>query len=231
VTTFNEYAVVSENRMTAIPADYDRRTAPLLGCAVTTAAGVVSDDASVKVGDSVVIFGIGGVGLNLVQFCRLAGAYPIVAVDRVPRKLEMAESLGSSHTLLADNTTDLATEIKKIVGVGGADRVIETTGSRSVIEMAYDLTSGTGTCVLVGVPNEKVTISTLPLHFDKILTGSHGGDSRPHIDIPRIIRLERAGRISFDGIITNEFSLDAINDALDLVRSGAAGRVLLQMEG
>jgi S-(hydroxymethyl)glutathione dehydrogenase/alcohol dehydrogenase len=229
VTTFNEYAVVSENRMTVIPANYDRRTAPLLGCAVTTAAGVVSNDASVKVGDSVVIFGIGGVGLNLVQFARLAGAYPIVAIDRVPRKLEMATSLGATHTLLGDGPEKLASEIKEIVGTNGADRVIETTGARAVIEMAYDVTSGSGTCVLVGVPNEKVAISTLPLHFDKTLTGSHGGNSRPHIDIPRIIRLEMAGRISFEGIITNEYPLDAINDALELVRSGTAGRVLLRM--
>src|SRR5262252_7379007 len=81
VTTFNDHAVVSENRMTVIPADFDRKLAPLFGCAVTTAAGVVNNDAGVKVGESVVIFGVGGVGLNLVQFADLAGAHPIVAVD------------------------------------------------------------------------------------------------------------------------------------------------------
>ena len=92
MTTFNEYAVVSENRMTVISPDYDLRNAPLLGCAVTTAAGVINNDANVKIGESVVVFGVGGVGLNVVQFAQLAGAYPIVAVDLVDSKLEMAQS-------------------------------------------------------------------------------------------------------------------------------------------
>jgi S-(hydroxymethyl)glutathione dehydrogenase / alcohol dehydrogenase len=79
------------------------------------------------------------------------------------------------------------------------------------------------------VPNEKVTIYTLPIHFNKVLTGSHGGDAVPQVDIPRLIRLNRAGRLSFDGIITHEFMLDRINDALDLVRGGTAGRVVLNV--
>jgi S-(hydroxymethyl)glutathione dehydrogenase/alcohol dehydrogenase len=120
-------------------------------------------------------------------------------------------------------------ELRKIVGTKGPDKVIETTGVKSVIEFAYDLTHADGTCVLVGVPNEKVSISTLPIHFSKILTGSHGGDAVPQIDIPRLIRLNRAGRLSFDGIITHEFPLDDVNAALDVVRSGSAGRVLLNL--
>ena len=105
------------------------------------------------------------------------------------------------------------------------------TGVKSVIENAYELTHADGTIVLVGVPNEKVTIYTLPIHFNKILTGSHGGDAKPQIDIPRIIKLVKAGKLSFDGIITDEFSLDDINPAFDLVRSGKAGRVLLRIGG
>jgi S-(hydroxymethyl)glutathione dehydrogenase/alcohol dehydrogenase len=229
VTTFNEYAVVSENRLTVVPKDFDIKVAPLFGCAVTTAAGVVNNDAHVKIGESVVIFGIGGVGLNLVQFAHLVGANPIVAVDLVDHKLDMAKGRGATHCLNSGKLADVAAEIRKIVGPKGPDKVLETTGVKSVIELAYELTSPDGTCVLVGVPNEKVTIYTLPIHFNKVLTGSHGGDARPHIDIPRIISLVRAGRISFDGIITHEFPIDRINDALDLVRSGTAGRVLLRI--
>src|SRR5215831_738952 len=99
VTTFNEYAVISENRMTPIPADYDLKIAPLLGCAVTTAAGVVNNDAHLKIGESVVIFGVGGVGLNVVQFASLAGGHPIVAVDLLDHKLDMARSRGATHVL------------------------------------------------------------------------------------------------------------------------------------
>ena len=163
------------------------------------------------------------------QFAHLVGANPIVAIDLIDHKLDMAKARGATHCLNSGKLGDTAAEIRKIVGPKGPDKVLETTGVKSVIELAYELTGADGTCVLVGVPNEKVTIYTLPIHFNKVLTGSHGGDARPHIDIPRIISLVNAGRISFDGIITHEFPLDRINDALDLVRSGTAGRVLLRI--
>jgi S-(hydroxymethyl)glutathione dehydrogenase / alcohol dehydrogenase len=229
VTTFNDYAVISENRMTVIAPDYDLRNAPLLGCAVTTAAGVINNDAKVKVGESVVVFGVGGVGLNVVQFAQLAGAYPIIAIDLIDSKLAMAKARGATHCFNSANTADLDGGIRKIVGQPGPDKVIETTGVKSVIELAYNLTHADGTCVLVGVPNEKVTIYTLPIHFNKVLTGSHGGEAVPQVDIPRLIRLNRAGRLSFEGLITHEFSLDRINEALDLIRSGVAGRVVLNI--
>ena len=215
--------------MTVIPADFDLKIAPLLGCAVTTAAGVINNDANVKIGESVVVFGVGGVGLNVVQFAHLAGAYPIVAVDLLDSKLEMAKARGATHVLNAATTADIAEEIRRVVGEGGPDKVIETTGAKSVIELAYELTHADGTCVLVGVPSEKVTIYTLPIHFNKVLTGSHGGDAAPHLDIPRLVRLIKAGRLSFDGLITHEFSLDDINAALDVVRGGDAGRVLINV--
>jgi S-(hydroxymethyl)glutathione dehydrogenase/alcohol dehydrogenase len=227
VTTFNEYAVVSENRMTPIPADFDLKLAPLLGCAVTTAAGVINNDANVKIGESVVIFGVGGVGLNVVQFAQLAGAHPIIAVDLIESKLEMAKLRGATHCLSASKIKDIPAAIRDIVGAKGPDKVIETTGVKAVIEQAYEMTHESGTCVLVGVPSEKVSIYTLPIHFNKVLTGSHGGDAAPHVDIPRLIRLIQASRLSLDGIITHEFPLNKINEALDVVRSGAAGRVLL----
>src|SRR5262249_27548544 len=134
-----------------------------------------------------------------------------------------------THCLNSKAVGDLDGEIRKIVGAKGPDKVIETTGAKAVIELAYNLTHPDGTCVLVGVPNEKVTIYTLPIHFNKVLTGSHGGDAMPDIDLPRLIRLNEAGRLSLDGLITHEFPLDDINAALDVVRSGNAGRVLLQV--
>jgi S-(hydroxymethyl)glutathione dehydrogenase/alcohol dehydrogenase len=229
VTTFNAHAVVSENRLTVIPENYDLKTAPLLGCAVTTAAGVINNDAKLKIGQSIAVFGIGGVGLNLVQFAHLAGAYPIIAIDVMAGKLEMARARGATHCIDASQIADVGSAVRAIAGDKGPDRVIETTGVKSVIELAYELTHPEGTCVLVGVPLEKVSISTLPIHFNKVLTGSHGGDAVPQLDIPRIIRLQRAGRISFDGIITHTYPLAQINAALDQVRSGGAGRVLIDL--
>lgn len=232
VTTFNEYAVVSENRLTPIPKDFDLKLAPLLGCAVTTAMGVINNDAHVKIGQSVVVFGVGGTGLNIVQAADLVTAYPIIGIDLRDAKGEMAKRFGATHYFNSRKTSDLAGEIRRLVGHAGADVVIDTTGSARVIEQAYDLTHPDGKTILVGVPakGDNVTIYTLPLHFKKVLTGSHGGSTEPHIDIPRYIRLVQAGRLKLDGLITHEFPLGKINVALDLVRSGEAGRVLIAMD-
>jgi S-(hydroxymethyl)glutathione dehydrogenase/alcohol dehydrogenase len=232
VTTFNECAVVSENRLTAIPPDFDLRVAPLFGCAVTTAMGVINNDAAVKIGQSVVVFGIGGVGLNICQSAAMVSAFPIVAIDLYDNKLETAKKFGATHCINSQKTKDLSSEIKKIVGNQGADIVIETTGNARVIEQAYDLTHPDGKTILVGVPKkgDNVSIYTLPIHFNKILTGSHGGDAVPHIDIPRYIRLIKAGKLNLNGIITHEYKLDQINEAIKMMRSGDAGRVLVAME-
>lgn len=232
VTTFNNYAVISENRLTKIPDDFNLRIAPLFGCAVTTAMGVVNNDAHVKVGQSVVVFGVGGVGLNVVQSAAMVSAHPIIGIDIRDNKLDMAKRFGATHCFNSATTGDLAGEIRKIVGNAGADVVIDTTGNARVIEQAYDLTHPDGKTILVGVPRkgDNINIYSLPLHFKKVLTGSHGGGVDPHIDIPRYIRLVDTGKMKLDGIITHEFSLDDINQALDLVRSGEAGRVLIAME-
>jgi S-(hydroxymethyl)glutathione dehydrogenase / alcohol dehydrogenase len=231
IATFAEAAIISENRLTVVSSNMDMKLAPLLGCALTTAMGVVNNDAKIKVGESVVVFGVGGVGLPIVQFAALAGAHPIVAVDVVETKLATARKYGATYTFNPQfcEVPSLGA-LRSIVGSQGPDKVIETTGLKSSIELAYDLTHQDGICVLVGVPLGKVTISTLPLHFNKVLTGSHGGDAKPHIDIPRILKLMGAGRISFAGLITHEFKLDQINEALDMVRDGAAGRVLVSMD-
>lgn len=232
VTTFNNYAVISENRLTVIPEDFDMKIAPLFGCAVTTAMGVINNDAKVKIGQSVVIFGVGGVGLNVVQAAEMVSAYPIIGIDLLDNKLDMARSFGASHAFNSKNTKNLNKEIEKIVGNKGADVVIDTTGNARVIEQAYALTHPDGKTILVGVPTKgaNVSIYTLPLHFKKVLTGSYGGSSEPHIDIPRYIDLIQAGKMSLDGIITHEFCLNEINEAIELVRSGKAGRVLVGMD-
>jgi len=229
VTTFNEYAIVSENRVTPVPASIEEKSAPLLGCAVTTALGVINNDAQVAIGESVVVFGVGGVGLNVIQFAAMVGANPVIAVDRLDNKLGMAKKFGATHAINSETSKDVAVEINQFVGLDGVDKVIETTGVKHLIELAYELTAKKGRCILVGVPREKVEIYTLPLHFDKVLKGSEGGQCQPTRDIPRLVRLAEAGKINYEGIVTNEFSLDQINDAFDLMRSGRSGRILLNI--
>jgi S-(hydroxymethyl)glutathione dehydrogenase/alcohol dehydrogenase len=230
VTTFNDYAVVSENRVTPIPADFDSRLAPLFGCAITTAVGVINNNAQVKVGQSVVVFGVGGVGLSIAQAAQMVSAHPIVAIDVVDSKLAMAKHFGATHCINSKTTLDVEKAIRAIVGQGGADVVVETTGIARVIETAYNLAQAKGKIILVGVPRkgDNISIYSLPLHFKKILTGSEGGDAEPHHDIPRYLRLVQAGKFRLEGLITHEFPLDNINDAIRLVKQGEAGRVLVK---
>ncbi len=233
VTTFNDLAVVSENRLTVIPNDFDMKLAPLFGCAVTTAMGVINNDAQVKIGQSVVVFGVGGVGLNTIQGADMVSAHPIIGVDVVESKLEMAKQFGMTHGFVAEGERDTAAGIREIVGEQGADVVIDTTGNTSVIEAAYNLTSPNGKTILVGVPRQgdNISIHSLPLHYQKVLTGSHGGSSRPDVEIPRYVQLCKSGKMTLDGLITHEFNLSEINVALDAVRDGATGRCLIGMVG
>ncbi len=232
VTTFNECALVSENRVTRVPSDFDSEVGALLGCAVTTAMGVVNNDAQLGIGESVAVFGAGGVGLNIVQFASLVTAHPIIAIDLHDHKLELAKSLGATHVLNA-TSDDVAAEIRKIVGPQGVDVSVENTGIADVIETAYDVTSATGRTILVGVPAKSArhpSLYTLPLHFEKVLTGSHGGDCRPEKDIPKLVRLYHAGKLRFDGLISSRYSLAQVNDAIADLRSGrVAGRCMITM--
>lgn len=232
VTTFNEYAIISENRLTAIPKDFDLRLAPLFGCAITTAMGVINNDAHVKVGQSVLVFGVGGVGINIVQAAQMVSACPIIAVDLYEKKLEMAKQFGATHGVLSKDAS-LKSDIFQILGNSGVDVVIDTTGNARVIELAYELTHPDGKTILVGVPKkgDNISIYSLPLHFKKILKGSHGGSAEPHFDIPRYIRLCQSGKMKLEGLITHEFCLDQINEAIAVVRSGQGGRVILNFNG
>jgi S-(hydroxymethyl)glutathione dehydrogenase/alcohol dehydrogenase len=189
----------------------------------------VNNDAQVKVGQAVVVYGAGGVGLAIVQAAAMVSAYPIVAVDVVDSKLELARRMGATHTVRAGDGAPTA--IRAATGAAGADVIIETTGLPHVIEEAYGLTHADGKTILVGVPRagQNVSIYTLPLHFKKVLKGSHGGDSEPHIDIPRYVRLMKAGRLNLNDLVTHEFPLAEINTALRLFRSGETGRVLLNL--
>ena len=228
VTTFTEKTIVSENRLTVIPKSFDMRIAPLFGCSVISAFGVVNNDAKIKIGQSVLIFGVGGVGLNVAQAASMVSAYPIVGVDLYNHKIDMGKKFGLTHGITG-NLDNIKNEIYNIVGNKGADVAIETTGNSKVIEKAYELTASDGKTILVGVPNDKISIYSLPLHFKKILTGSHGGDSIPDIDTPRYIRLINQKKMTLENLITHELKLTDINKAIDLFRSGKAGRIIIKM--
>jgi S-(hydroxymethyl)glutathione dehydrogenase / alcohol dehydrogenase len=232
IATFNEYAIVSENRVTQIDESTDMEIASLYGCAVTTGFGVAENNAEIKLGESVVVFGAGGVGLNIVQAANLRSAYPIIAVDLHDSRLAISKTLGATHTINS-KTTDAKEMIKKILGGQGVDVFIDNTGQPAIIEMGYDLTTPQGRVVLVGVPRKGKTINiySLPLHFEKKLSGSHGGEAIPHEDIPRYQKLLNAGRIQLKPLITDHFPLREINSAIQKMRNGeVAGRCLIKMD-
>lgn len=230
VTTFQDHAIVSENRVTPIPTDVPFEVAALMGCALTTALGLINNDAQVKIGDSVVVIGCGGVGLSIVQGAEMVSANPIIAIDIVDHKLRMAQQFGATH-IINSTREDTRAAVRQIVGTPGADVVIETTGNPRLIELAYEMAGAQGRTILVGVPryDQDVTIHSLPLHFGKVLTGCEGGHTNPTVDIPKYLRLYRDGKLRVDGLITHRMPFAAINAALDQIRAGEVGRCILEM--
>ena len=140
----------------------------------------------------------------------------------------MGKKFVLTHKLLNDK--NLLKKISKILDNKKADVVIETTGNSKNIELAYNLTNNDGKTILVGVPNKKINIYSLPLHFNKILKGSHGGLSQPNLDISNYIKLFKVKKIDNKKLITHKFNLNNINRALKLFRTGKAGRILIDME-
>lgn len=231
VTTFSEVTIASENRVTPIAGSIGSDLACLLGCAVTTGLGIVFNNADLKPGQSMVVFGAGGgVGLNVIRGAALVNAHPIVAVDVFERKLERAQAAGATH-VVDGRRADLEGHLRALTAGAGFDASVDTTGIGTVRQTAYDVTANTGITVFAGVPfqGERLTIDSFPLHMGRRVIGSHGGDTRPDVDIPRYIRLYELGKLNLADQITHRFSLDEINEAIEVVRSGQAGRCVVGM--
>ena len=229
VTTFQEYAIVSENRLTTIPHDFDLKTAALFGCAVTTGLGVIVNNAKLTIGESVAVFGAGGVGLNQIQGANLVSAYPIIAIDVHDNRLELARSLGATHTINSKHV-NASEKIREIAGIAGVDVAIDNTGIPEVIQQCYELTKPQGRVVLVGVPKKGNTISiySLPMHFGKKIIGSHGGETKPNEDIIKYINAVKSELFSVAPLISREFTFMEINNAIEQMRNGSlSGRCVL----
>ncbi|MEM7680327.1 MAG: zinc-binding dehydrogenase [Planctomycetota bacterium] len=232
VTTFNQWAVVSENRLTPIPEAFPLDLAAFFGCPVTTGLGVIRNNARLTLGESILVLGAGGVGLNIVQGAAMTGAHPIVAVDRFDARLDLAERLGATHRV--NTTSEDLIEAARAVCPEGYDVVIDNTGNTALIRQAYDLTHSQGRTILVGVPKsgDDATLHTLPLHFGKVITGSFGGEAVPDRDIPQYLKLHRAGKLELEALATDRYPLDRINDAVADLRSGkVAGRCVIHLHG
>ena len=229
VTTFNKFTVVSENRCTKIPECISNDEASLFGCAVTTGFGVVENNAKIRMGESIVVLGAGGIGLNIIQAANLLNAYPIIAVDLYDKRLELAKSFGATH-LINSSHEDFFSRIKEISPE--LDVFVDNTGIVKIIEKGYQLINNKGRLILVGVPKlgDNINIFSLPLHFGKKIIGSFGGESNPEFDIPRYINLLINKKISLKGLITERYSLKEINIAISRIKNGeSVGRVLIDL--
>jgi Zn-dependent alcohol dehydrogenase len=227
VSGFADHAVVSEASAVRVDDDLPFEIAALFGCAVLTGVGAVVNSARVEVGDTVAVFGLGGVGLAALLGARAAGAREIVAVDVVPEKLTLARELGATHAIAADE--DVVEAVREATA-GGPDHAIETVGSERVLAQAYAATRRGGTTVAVGLPDPERMLSIPAVSLvteERTLRGSYLGSSIPARDVPRFVDLYRAGRLPVDRLLSHRVRLDELNEAFDRLARGEAVRQVL----
>jgi len=230
VTTFAKHAVVAENRLTPVPDDFPLREAALLGCAVPTGLGAVFNTAAPRPGQSLAVFGTGGIGLCAIAAARISGATPVIAVDVNAARLEAARRMGASHTIDASSTDPVA-ELQKLVP-GGVDFAVEASGRPDVMRQALlSVRQQGGAAVLVGNAPHGKMLELDPKQFNlgKRLLGTWGGDNVPDRDFPRYVRLVRDGLLSLQPLLDRTYRLGDINQALDDLESRTVARPLVDM--
>jgi S-(hydroxymethyl)glutathione dehydrogenase / alcohol dehydrogenase len=226
---FAERVTVDASQIVPVPPDVSLEAASLLACGVVTGVGAVVNTARVEVGSSVVVFGTGGVGLNVVQGAVLAGARLIVAVDLLDNKLEAAARFGATHTL-NPSRDDVVAEVLRLTGGRGADYAFDASAAIPAIEQGARLIRRGGTLVLVGIPPTGAAVS-----FDAVaiadgalrILGSKMGSVRPQLDIPALVGLYLQGRLKLDELISGRYPLERINEAVASADRGEALRPVI----
>jgi S-(hydroxymethyl)glutathione dehydrogenase/alcohol dehydrogenase len=221
-----EYATLHVDNVVKVTHDVPLDRCALIGCGVMTGVGAVINTAKVEPGAIAVVFGAGGVGLNAIQACALAGATQVVAVDTVDAKLDLARAFGATHTLNARGEENVVKALKKLTG-GGADYAFECVGAGAVVAQAYGALRKGGKAVVVGVAPmaDTTSVRTASLTFEeKTLTGSYYGSARPRADFPRLMSLYQAGRLKLDELITQRYTIDQAPQAFDDLAQGRNAR-------
>jgi len=228
--TFSEVTVIPARAAVRIPDDLPLDIAALLSCAVLTGVGAALNTAGVRAGDSVAVVGCGGVGLNVVQGARIAGAEVIVAVDVHPAKLAAAEALGATATVDASQV-DPVNAVRDLTGQRGADVAFEALGRGATIDQVVEMTRRGGQAVLVGIPRMDVML-TLPAMLGVVLAertikGCWYGSSDIRRDVPRLVGLYRDGSLRLDELVAHRIDLSDVNDALVAMKSGDQARSVI----
>ena len=231
ITTFNDYAIISENKITKITKEISLLEAALIGCVIPTGVGAAINESKVEIGSTVAVFGVGGVGLNIIQGAALVSPSKIIAIDILDNKLSAAKDFGATDLINAKNE-DPVQKIKDLTDGKGVDFVFESAGLKVTMEQAYESASNSGVINLVGNPaqNEKVEIDALDLHYGKKLIGGHGGNANPSIDFTRYINLSLSGKLDLKSFTKDIYELKNINRAIDDLKNGIVLRPLITFE-
>ena len=229
LSTFSEQIVVQAGQAVPIPKDISLATACLIGCAVLTGAGAVLNRARVAPGDSVVVIGSGGIGLNVIQAARVAGATTIIAIDTNPGKEAKATTFGASHFVQAGQGDPVAA-VREITD-GGAHHVFDCVGGEAITSQAMEMLDWGGQLIMLGVagPETKLSVPATTFYMDRSVLGCRYGSSRPGADIPKYIDLYRSGRLLLDELVTKTYELEDFATMMDDARSGKLDRGVLLM--
>jgi len=229
VAAFAEETVVRESCLLPLPDGVPLADAALLGCAVLTGYGAVHHSARVRAGETVAVFGVGGVGLAALQAARIAGAATVVAVDVSPEKEGLARAAGATEYVVA--SADTAREIRALTGKQGVDVAVECVGRAVAIRTAWESTRRGGRTTVVGIggKDQQVTFNALELfHWGRTLSGCVYGNSDPAKDLPVLGDHVRAGRLDLGALVTERIALEDIPGAFDNMLAGKGGRALVE---
>ena len=222
--TFSEFSVISENSAVKVDDDLPLDVVVLIGCGVPTGWGSAVHAAQTEPGDTIAIYGIGGIGINSVQGAALAGARNVVAIDPLPNKREMAEKLGATHSCeTAEEAQELITQLTNGVG---ADKAIVTVGvvESAVVTSAFNAIRKGGTVVVTGLADPSKTTIELPgallTLFEKTIKGSLFGSGDPFHDIPKMVELYQSGDLKLDELVTKTYTLEEVNEGYDDLVAG-----------
>ncbi|MCU1356244.1 MAG: alcohol dehydrogenase [Acidimicrobiales bacterium] len=228
--TYGPYAIVPEISVVKIPDDVPLDIAALIGCGVLTGVGAALNTANIRPGGTVAVIGCGGVGLNVIQGARIAGATTIIAVDMLPSKLEMAKEFGATHTVNAGDGDPVAGVMAASEG-RGADVTFEVIGLGPTIEQAINMARPGGEVVLVGVPRLDVMMNLNAaftfLYLAKTIKGCWYGSSDVNADVPKLLDLWRSGELKLKELISKEIDVDHINEAFADMQAGTVARSVI----
>jgi Zn-dependent alcohol dehydrogenase len=234
VTTFSEYTIASENRVTAVPHDIPNDFCALLGCGLSTAISAIRNEADVQPGESVMIIGLGGLGACFVKAAVRAGARRVIGVDIYDRKKQMLASLGGDLCINSAKR-DIRETLEREFGITSVDVIVDTSGHPPSIAETIPLLGNDGRYIMVGQPKpgESVELSMANHLFGgtegKTIIATQGGRFRPERDIPRFIQMYRAGLLDSDGLITHRTTLKNINRAIMMMQGGKANRIVIDL--